>query len=205
MNVRLLDVQSGFWSAGAWLMKSSGGRWPSDVARGQQPSPSIHFIGWLIPLCLAVITMAVVGCSDTQAVKSTQNTKVDAATEQEVIANFVGYADTIAVARSAGYDYLAVVRRCLLRDKPAMHDLFRMSKDASFDGASSEGHAGVLGHVLRDAGDRFFGTCLEQMAPAVQQEVREHLLFDLGYGENALTADEIRRLYPKTFPSSFPF
>ena len=61
----------------------------------------------------------------------------------------------------------------------------------------------LLGYVLRDTGDRFFAACLAQETASVQKAVRDELLNDLGYGDTPITADEIRDLYPRTFPRPF--
>ena len=60
----------------------------------------------------------------------------------------------------------------------------------------------VLGFVLRYVGDRFFGKCLAVEEPAVQQAVREALLYDLGCdGDYDAMGPRIHGLYPHTYPN----
>jgi len=147
---------------------------------------------------LLVIAMGVSGCNQGES-------SVDRhAVGEEVGARYGGYDDTIAVAESSGADYLAVVTRCLLRDREAMHTLFRLTKFAGFDCASSEGNAGVLHDVLRDVGERFFAACLDAEPTDVQDEVRSMLLYDMGWGNvEGLELSELQRLYPKVFPKGY--
>ncbi|HOI55350.1 MAG TPA: hypothetical protein PLP01_08895 [Phycisphaerae bacterium] len=157
----------------------------------------------LAGLCLAVALAWCAGCTKGNTLTSSEDNAAEAAAAQDVASRFAGYDDTLTVAKTAGYDYLDVVRRCLLRDEAAMGDLLQMTEKAPFDAASSEGHAYVLGYVLRDTGDRFFAACLAQETASVQKAVRDELLNDLGYGDTPITADEIRDLYPRTFPRPF--
>lgn len=152
-------------------------------------------------------SVMVSGCSDGQKQdRHSQETALAEVTAKNDVDNkFGGYVETIGVAKAAGYDYLKVVCDCLLRKEAAIHDLFVMTERAGFDAASSEGHSGVLGYVLRDTGDRFFGELLAHESESVQKAVRDDVLYDLGYGNWSITESEIRDLYPKTFPSSFKF
>jgi hypothetical protein len=101
----------------------------------------------------------------------------------------------------AGYDYLEIVADCLLRDKRAMNKLFEMTVKAGFDAASGEGNANVLGFVLRDVGDRFFGQCLCAEPAAVQTAVRKQILYDMGCdGDYEAKGQDIHLAYPHTFP-----
>lgn len=125
------------------------------------------------------------------------------AVRAEIEGYYGNYVDTIAVAKLAGYDYLAIVTDCLLRDDKAMHKLFEMTAAVPFDAIASEGNSEVLGFVLRDVGDRFFGQCLSAEEPAVQRTVREALLYDLGYdGDYEAKGQHINRLYPHTYPDA---
>ena len=150
-------------------------------------------------LALAAAGLAC-GCSAGQSL-SDKSLPPRAAVQAEVERDFGGYVETIAVARLAGYDYLEIVADCLLRDRHAMNRLFEMTAKADFDAASSEGNANVLGFVLRDVGDRFFGQCLDAAPPAVRTAVREQLLYDMGCdGDYEAKGEDIHLAYPHTFP-----
>src|ERR1044072_591024 len=73
-----------------------------------------------------------------------------------------GLTDTIATAHSAGIDYLKLTRKCLDRDKRALHQLFVFTRDGHLDAAAAQGHAVVLGELLRYLGDGFFGGVLSR-------------------------------------------
>lgn len=51
--------------------------------------------------------------------------------------------------------------------------------------------------------NQFFGECLEKEELTVQNQVRENLLYDLGYGNTTITLFDIKREYPKTFPKEW--
>ena len=104
------------------------------------------------------VIIALAGCCSRP--NEDASTVLAEAAETEFGDSLYGCADTIAVAESAGVDYCAVVERCLARDREAMGILFSLSKDAHLDAASSQGHAAVLGSLLRKLGDRFFSECL---------------------------------------------
>ena len=126
------------------------------------------------------------------------------AAESEFGAGAYGCADTIAVAKSAGVDYRAIVDRCLAKDKEAMGVLFQLSKDAGFDAASGQGHAAVLGTLLRELGDRFFSECLSAQSSQVQELVRDDLLYDLGVtGGGVKSIADLKSDFPRTFPESY--
>jgi len=115
--------------------------------------------------------------------------------------------DTIHVAKARGVDYRRVVDGCLAQDRQAISLLFWLSAHAGFDAASSEGHAGFLGTVLRRTGDAFFAQCLARESAEVQWAVRSDLL-DSVYDPS--TEKEARQFlrqmnsrYPKTFPRTF--
>ncbi len=112
-------------------------------------------------------------------------------------------AETIEMARRCGVDYEKLVAGCLARDRKSMHVFLGLAIRGGFDAASAQGHAAVAGALLRELGDRFFGACLAREVPAVQADMREHLLYDLGYGNIDLTAEQIHRTYPKTFPKAW--
>ncbi len=115
-----------------------------------------------------------------------------------------GCADTIAVAKAAGVDYPAVVDRCLAKDQEAMGVLFDLSKNAGFDAASAQGHAAVLGSLLRRLGDTFFSLCLNAQNPPVRECVRDDLLYDLGVtGGGVKSISDLKKEFPRTFPPSY--
>lgn len=109
-----------------------------------------------------------------------------------------GYAcdDTVEVARLAGVDYNAVVEGCLQRNPRDLHTLFWLTANAGFDAASSQGHAAVLGFLLRHVGDGFFGPLLAREDPAVRTAVLNGLYYD--FGEDA-TERLMAAWYPVTF------
>lgn len=151
-------------------------------------------------LCLTVTA----GC-DSGHHKETAPQESANAVKGDVVYQFGDYIETISVAEAAGFDYLETLSHCLMRRPEAMHDLLAMTETAGFDAAASEGHSAVLGYVLRDVGDRFFGECLARESAAVQGAVRKYVLDDIGYGNTSIPEGEIRHLYPKTFPDSCKF
>jgi len=156
-------------------------------------------IGYATLLALAAAVLGC-GCSGGQS-RYGEPQPPRAVVRAEVEREFGGYVEAIAVARLAGYDYLEIVADCLLRDKQAMDKLFVMTVKAGFDAASSEGNSEVLGFVLRDVGDRFFGQCLGAEPAAVQTAVREQLLYDMGCdGDYQAKGESIHLMYPWTFP-----
>jgi hypothetical protein len=151
----------------------------------------------LVTVCgTALLVGLLAGCSPS-------NSSAKDMTRVGVAERYGGYIETITVAKLAGYDYLEIVSECLLHKEPAMRELLEMTEKAGFDAASSEGHSAVLGFVLRDVGDRFFGECLAAEPSSVQQAVRKELLFDMGYdGDYEDKGDLVHHLYPKTFPDA---
>jgi hypothetical protein len=149
------------------------------------------------------MVITVVGCSTSQR-QSTVSLEASAslaAANKDVCDSFGEYMETIEAARAAGHDYLRVVSDCVLRKEAAMHELFAMTAE-HFDGAASEGHEAVLGYILRDTGDRFFGELLARESDAIREIVRRWVLDDLGYDSTPMSRQEVHRLYPKTFPTS---
>jgi len=152
-------------------------------------------------LALPLIVAAVVaGCG-----RRTGNSRalLVEASETEFGSSGQPCAETIEVARRYGVDYEKLVAGCLERDRGSMHTFLGLASRGGFDAASAQGHAAVAGALLRKLGDRFFGACLAREAPSVQDDVRESLLYDLGYGNIDLTAEQIHRTYPKTFPKAW--
>jgi len=112
-------------------------------------------------------------------------------------------ADTLAAAKQHQVDYEQVVNGCLSRNRQSLRTFFWLSKNAGFDGAAAEGHAAVSGILLRSLGDQFFGECLAGEPVPIRNAVRDHLLYDLGYGATELTLAEIKKQYPRTFPGDW--
>ncbi len=110
--------------------------------------------------------------------------------------------DTIKVAAKAGVDYKDVVDRTMRRDASALHTLFWLTADAGFDAASSEGHAAVLGNVLRYVGDDTFGTALNTESEPTRKTVLDALRYDFGVEANILTEELLAQWYPLTFARS---
>ena len=130
-------------------------------------------------------------------------TVLERAAESEFGSAAYGCIDTVEVARKAGVDYKKTVDGCLARDRKSMHTFFWLSTHAGLDAASAQGHWAVSGVLLRTLGDRFFGECLARQPPAIQNAVRDGLLYDLGYGNTDITLEQIKRKYPKTFPAGW--
>jgi hypothetical protein len=147
-----------------------------------------------------VVVAAACGCASR---RSTSQSVLAEAAQSEFGSSSYGCADTIAVAKSAGVHYEDVVGKCLSKDKGAMHALFRLSKDAGLDAASSEGHAAVLGVIFRKVGDSFFAECLAAEETVVQVRVCADLAYDAGYDPPSDPIPDLRREFPKTFPSSY--
>lgn len=155
-------------------------------------------------ITLAVLMLAgLAGCSQSKNADETK-AKPDQAIVDEVKARYGGDIETIAVAKIAGCDYLDLVARCFARDKAAMHELFELTMKAGFDGAASEGNSAVLGDVLRDQGDRFFGACLQMEPVETRKAIWNELMFDFGAGNAVATEEDIASDYPKTFAGFKP-
>lgn len=87
-----------------------------------------------------------------------------------------------------------------------MHTLFTITKTAGFDAASAEGHASVLGALMRKLGDDFFGKCLEAEPADMQAAVRDQLVYDAGYDPPHLNEiPNLKKNFPRTFPSSYEY
>jgi len=149
---------------------------------------------------LGVVTLLAANCGtpagDSQRV-------LERAAESEFGSSAYGCIDTVEVAQEAGVDYRKTVDGCLARDRKSMHTFFWLTRHAGFDAASSQGHAAVTGVLFRTLGDRFFGQCLFKETPSIQNAVRDHLLYDLGYGDTDTTLAEVKRKYPRTFPGEW--
>jgi hypothetical protein len=104
--------------------------------------------------------------------------------------------ETIAAAAAVGVDYRKVVALCLARDRRGMHLLLWLTSNARLDAASAEGHAAVLGEVLRSVGDEFFSRCLQAEPATVRKAVRDELFYDLGSEPDKLAK------YPRHSPDA---
>ena len=143
-------------------------------------------------------TPIVCGC------RTTSTDLLREASESEFGDATYGCFETVEVAKTAGYDYEKVVAGCLRRDEESMHQLFWLSANARFDAASSQGHSTVMGAILRRLGDRSFGTCLSKENEAIQDAVREDLLYDLGVlSDGGKSFAEVQKKFPTTFPKDF--
>ena len=152
-------------------------------------------------LCVSIVLTFVVGCLRE---RGSASDVIAEAAENEFGAGSYSCAETIAVAKSAGIDYRATVDRCLAKDKDAMAVLFKLSKDAGFDAASAQGHAAVMGSLLRTLGDRFFSQCLSSESSQVQDSVRDYLLYDLGVtGGGGKPISDLKKEFPRTFPKTY--
>ena len=151
---------------------------------------------------LSVMLLAAVGCSAER--QSGSHVLAEAAQREFGTASYA-CADTVAVAKTAGVDYEPVVDRCLAGDRRAMHVLFRLSRDAGFDAASGQGHAAVLGSLLRRLGDAFFSGCLSKEPAEVQRAVRDDIVYDFGYDPPVNEIPTLKRDFPKTFPATYRY
>jgi hypothetical protein len=142
----------------------------------------IAAIGVIVLLC---------GCSPRQSL-------IEEASEREFGSSAYGCADTIAVAKAAGVDYVKTVDAAKRKERAALKLLFRLTTDARFDAASAQGHAVVLGSLLRRLGDKFFASCLVEMDVETREAVGEEISYDMGEADSP-AEPEWRAKYPKTF------
>lgn len=108
------------------------------------------------------------------------------------------YPDTVAVAKAAGYDYESLATRALAKDRQALHILFRLTAHAGFDGASSEGNAGVLGMLLKRLGDQHFSECLREESQDIRKAVWDNIEYDMDYAY-----EPPRTEFPLTYATCF--
>lgn len=101
-------------------------------------------------------------------------------------------------------DYIGLVAKSMDRDADAMFTFLSMQAQYRYDGAASEGHAEVLGFLLRYTGDEFFGAALNRCSPDIQERVHGDLYFDMAWdGDTELDAEAIlRHEYPITFSAN---
>ncbi|MEX2213885.1 MAG: hypothetical protein WD768_07145 [Phycisphaeraceae bacterium] len=147
-------------------------------------------------LRFAIISFAVLasGCA---ALRPDTSDVIAKASASEFGSSCYGCDDTIAVARAAGYDYRKIVDGCLRRDGSDLHVIFELTTRAPFDAASAQGHAAVLGSILRRQGDTFFGGVLSREPEATQVAVRDYLQYDFAVDER-----EVAGWYPITFTAN---
>lgn len=159
--------------------------------------------GGRFPRVLCGVLLVVPACSPKAR---TAGALVADAAEREFGDAAYGCEDTIAVAKKAGVDYVPTVDRCLNRDEQAMHALFWLTRHAGFDAASSQGHAAVLGSLLRQLGDRFFGACLAREPPDVQDAVRDDIAYDFGLDPPEIdSVPTLMKDFPRTFPATYEY
>ncbi len=101
--------------------------------------------------------------------------------------------ELIAMARVAGLDYIKVVNSATKGDVKALGRLMRFTTNPRLDGAYGEGHAAVMGELLRHVGDAKFALALGKEKAAVRAAVEEALRYDTG-----LSAKGLARWYPRT-------
>jgi histone H3/H4 len=101
--------------------------------------------------------------------------------------------EILAVAAKCGLDYPRLARAAGKGDVAALRRLMRFSSDSGLDAASAEGHAAVLGELLRRVGDAKFAAALRQERKTVRQKVAEDVLYDTALSDRGLA-----RWYPKT-------
>jgi hypothetical protein len=123
---------------------------------------------------------------------------IQEASEREFGSSAYGCADTIAVAEAAGVDYVKTVGAAERKDRAALKLLLRLTTDARFDAASGEGHAAVLGSLLRRLGDKFFASCLVEMDVETREAIGTEISYDMGEVDGP-AEPEWRAKYPKTF------
>lgn len=109
----------------------------------------------------------------------------------------LGMPDTIAIAQESGVNYVELTAKALNRSESSLHRLFMLTN--KFDGASSDGHSGVLRALLTRTGDDFFGMQLAREPDEVRNDVHNQLLYDFGWGSTEIRISELKRWYPKTF------
>jgi hypothetical protein len=101
--------------------------------------------------------------------------------------------ETIAVAKDHGLDYPRVVRAAGKGDVAALRRVMRFSVGNGLDAASAEGHAAVVGELLRRVGDAKFASAMRRESVAVRKAVTEYVLYDTG-----LSPRELKRRYLRT-------
>ena len=152
-----------------------------------------------IAVVMLLTVVSIGGCRRSAESPSVPQAQSDEAWSRAAVAERYGdHVDGIEAAKKAGYDYLQVISKCLLRDESAMHGLFAMSQSAHFDGAASESRSDAVGFVLRNVGDHFFGKCLKKESEDVQSAVREDILFDMA-DEDPQSDDLVAIWFPCTF------
>lgn len=123
---------------------------------------------------------------------------IEDAAEREFGSGAYGCADTIAVARKAGVDYVKTVDAARRGDRQALGVLFRLTVGAGLDAASSQGHAAVLGGLLRELGDRFYAECLAGEREEIRRAVAADLSYDMDEVDVPEDQLEWRRKHPRT-------
>lgn len=109
-------------------------------------------------------------------------------------------ADTLAVAKVNGISYESTVQRAIDHDEEALSLLFRFAalKDGGLDGAASEGHATVLGLLLRRFGDDAFSRSIVREDTQARTAVEAALLYDAGIEDVKTDRHQFRDAWPMT-------
>ncbi|OAI42667.1 hypothetical protein AYO41_00595 [Verrucomicrobia bacterium SCGC AG-212-E04] len=97
--------------------------------------------------------------------------------------------DTVSMAKDAGVDYPATVRRARHGDRKALATLFALSP--RMDGSGADSHASVLRLLLQSLGDRSFSHALSKQS----QKHRQRVIHDLDY--------DFRHPWRKQFPLTY--
>jgi hypothetical protein len=111
--------------------------------------------------------------------------------------------ETDEVADELGFDYRQTTQAALAHDRLAMHLMLWMTHQWQCDGAAAEGHAAVLGILMRRMGDKFFARSLAMETGPVRRGVRDTLFCLLGDRDGGLA--KLSRDFPQTFPKSYEF
>jgi len=116
-----------------------------------------------------------------------------------------GCGDTIAMAKDLGIDYRSVVDACLQGEdislrKRAFSLLLWISAYGGFDGAGSQGHASVVGSILRKFGDKAFS----DLSRGQPLQICRPVALNVAYGLELFDSDDayaagMRGRYPLTF------
>jgi hypothetical protein len=145
--------------------------------------------------CVTVLFAALLGLS---GCTSSGTSVVSVAAENEFGSGVSSCPDTIAIAADCGVDYEATVEMALKRDS-ALARLFWLSAYGGFDAASSQGHAAVIGELLRQIGDHRFGRVLTRQCASVREAVWRYIEYDYGCNDAPESVATLHNEFPLTF------
>ena len=119
---------------------------------------------------------------------------------EKIVANANNeYSEITASTQASGDNLADVIERYCRDESKSLHDLFSLSR-IGLDSAGVEGYAAALSRLLHAVGDSCFGNQLACEPEAVQNDVRNYLLFDLGCPDS-VTPYTLKAAYPVTFPA----